>query len=65
MHKAGTREKGADIYNTDEEETLERTLNSIGKGAFIKLYPLIKKNPSITIKEICDKDSILQKIFTN
>ena len=55
MHKAGTREKGADIYNTDEEETLERTLNSIGKGAFIKLYPLIKKNPSITIKEICDK----------
>lgn len=47
------RNTQTDPYNTDMEEHLERTLRSIGKGAFLKIYPIVKENPNATIEDIC------------
>ena len=47
------RHSQIDTYNIDMEESLERTLQSVGKGAFLKLYPIVIKNPNATIEDIC------------
>lgn len=49
---ADNQEEGADIYDLDEAENLQRILYSIGKSAFLKIYPLVKKNPDISIDQI-------------
>lgn len=41
-----------DKYDEDEEDALANKLKSIGKAAFLKLYPLVKNNQNITIDEI-------------
>ena len=43
-----------DSYDQNEEYVLERTLRSIGKSAFLRLYPLVKANPDVSIDEVCD-----------
>lgn len=40
-------------YDEDQTESLERALKSIGKSAFLKLYPHVKIDPSISVEEIC------------
>lgn len=42
-----------DIDDFDPEEWLENTLRSIGKSAFIELYPFVKNNPEISVQEMC------------
>lgn len=44
-----------DIFDIDEVQKLDNTLKSIGKGVFMKLYPLIKENPSISIEDVIKK----------
>lgn len=41
-----------DIDDFDPEERLENKLRSIGKSAFVKLYPIVKGNPSINDREL-------------
>lgn len=50
-----TNETDKDIFNQDEVQKLENTLRSIGKEAFVKLYPLVKANPSISVCEVINK----------
>lgn len=45
-------EKNQDLFDHDETEILQRTLNSIGKSVFLKLYPIVKANPDLTLKMI-------------
>lgn len=41
-----------DLYDRNEEEILDNTLKSIGKSAFLKLYPIVKENPNISLAEV-------------
>lgn len=50
-----SKETEKDIFDQDEEQKLENTLRSIGKKAFIKLYPLVKANPSISVDDVITK----------
>lgn len=46
------KEEQDDIFNKDEEEMLQRKLYSVGKSVFLKLYPVLKKNPDATLEDI-------------
>lgn len=65
--KSYLNEKNAskDIYDQNEEDILENTLKSIGKSAFLRLYPLVKANPDITITEVCDNYPEYRKYSSN
>lgn len=43
-----------DLYDIDEAEALNNTLKSIGKSVFLKLYPIVRNNPSVTVGQICE-----------
>lgn len=43
-----------DLYDLDEAEALNNTLKSIGKSVFLKLYPIVRNNPSVTVGQICE-----------
>lgn len=46
------RSKVEDEYDEDKEFALENTLNSVGKAAFLNLYPLVRDNIEIDASEI-------------
>ena len=41
-----------DEYDEDKEFALENTLKSVGKAAFLNLYPLVRDNTEIDASEI-------------
>ena len=41
-----------DVFDQDESMELDKTLKSIGKSTFLKLYPLVKKDSMITPKGV-------------
>lgn len=44
--------KVKDQYDEDKAYALDNRLSSVGKATFIKLYPLVKQNPDITVEEV-------------
>lgn len=44
--------KVIDQYDEDKAYTLDNRLRSVGKATFMKLYPLVKQNPDITVEEV-------------
>lgn len=41
-----------DQYDEDKAYALDNRLRSVGKATFMKLYPLVKQNPDITVEEV-------------
>lgn len=46
-----------DQYDEDKAYALDNRLRSVGNATFMKLYPLVKQNPDITVEEV-------EKVYT-